>query len=158
MAIGYNLGDLRAAIDDINREIVSEKGSGEVFNSDVLSRLKKNRNHLVDAYTPQLVDIALTKLLNEVSCRKAARNSNGMQSSLFEQYPGVKNRVAVAKGLKKDVGKFTPNELQEWKNNRSKKVVQDEDDGIQKLIDDCKNISISDNETIESILKRKITV
>jgi hypothetical protein len=156
MGVGYNLGDLRAAIDDINREVLSEKATGEVLNSDVLARLKKTRSQLLDAFTPQLVNIALTKLLNEVCRGNAAKNTSGLQSALFAEYLRIPKRVTISKGLKKATEKLTLHEAKDWVENHSNRTVNTDNDGFEKLIDDCEKIAKSETETIEEILNRKI--
>jgi hypothetical protein len=155
MAKGYNLGDLRAAIQDINRDVTSERGSGEAINSDVLARLKKTRPALVELFTPQLVDIALINLLNQVCRRNAA--GNRAQSSLFEGYSRIPNMVTIAKEKKKSTEKLTLQEAEDWIRNHSKRTIKNEYEDFQRLVDECRRLAKSDTETIEDILKRKRT-
>lgn len=153
MAKGYNLGDLRGAIEDINREVMAERGNGEALNSDVISRLKSQRSKLVNIFAPQLIDIALTKLLNEVCRRNAA--SNGAQSYLFEDYSKIPEKVTIEKGIKKQTSMLTLAEAEEWILNHSKRTVKSDNEDFQRLIDDCREHSKSMEETIEEILNRK---
>lgn len=157
MAKGYNLGDIRAAIDDINEEIMSKRGDGEAPNSDVLTRLKETRPSLVTAFAPQLIDIALTKLLNEVCRRKAVRQSPGSQFDLFGIYSNIPKSVTISKGVKKSTEELTIPEAEDWLRSHSKRIIDSGSDDFQRLIDDCRGISTSETDTIAQILDRKYT-
>ncbi len=154
MAVGYNLGDLRAAIDEINREVVAERGTGEVLNADVLTRLKRTRPHLIEAFTPQLVDMALIKLLNQVCVSNATKDAASAQSALFAGYSQIPKGVAIIRGLKKATEKLTIAEAEEWLESHSNRTVSNDHEGFRKLIDDCRRAAKSDIETIEEILNR----
>lgn len=154
MSKGYNLGDLRAAIEQANREVMSESGNGQASNTAVLERLKK-RDVLISSFTPQLVDIALIKLLNQVSRQSAANNIENDQYSLFDGYRKIPRRITVVRGLKMKTEQLSLAEAEEWLENRSRQVAVDEYEDFRKLISECKLFAKSDNETIEQILIRK---
>ena len=155
MAKGYGLGDLRAAIEGINREVTSERENGEASNLDVLARLKKTRPQLVEAFMPQLADIALIKLLNEVCRRKAAGSSLGGRFDLFESYPKVPESVTITKGIKKRTSKLTVEEAQDWLRKHSKRTVKNDNEDFRRLVEECIKHARSENETIEDILNRR---
>jgi hypothetical protein len=154
MARNFNLGDLRAAIDDVNREVIAEQGNGEAPNSVVLSRLKGKRSSLVSHFTPQLIDIALIKILNDV-CRQSAKNTRSdSQFDLFEGYRKIPKRVTIVRGIKKETAKLTIAEAVDWlKKNSNRAVVSDHED-FRRLVDECINHSESENDTIEVAWRR----
>jgi hypothetical protein len=156
MAKGYNLGDLRAAIDDTNQTVISENGIGEAHNTDVLRRLKSDRPDLLVVFTPQLVDIALTKLLNEVANRKNRRKLKGSQIDLFEGYSGIPGQLTITKGVKKPTEKCTLVELQDYLSSHSKRLADHGNEGLQKLFDECRKDAKSETETVEEIRNRQL--
>ena len=155
MAQNYNFGDLKGAIDGIYREVVAEQESGEAPNTVVLTRLKHERKNLIDAFTPQLVDMALTKLLNDVCNRSAARSSSEQDADLFGDYPKVQAKLTVVRGLKKPIGKMTIAQVKQWLARHTKPSASDEYDDYHRLINDCEDFAQSDQETIEQALARK---
>jgi hypothetical protein len=155
MSKGYNLGDLRAAIADINREVMLEKGNGEAPNATVLSRLKEKRSTLVTHCSPQLIDMALTKVLNDVCRQRASRNLSNRQSDLFVGYGNVPSSITLERGLKKQIAKVSLSELEKYLINLSKQKTNEDHEDIRRLFDDCKKYADSDNELIEQLLERK---
>lgn len=151
----YNLGDLRGAIEDIYREVISEQGNGEAPNAIVLARLKDQRKLLIKHFAPQLTEMALTKLLNEVCQRSAARNSVGSEGDLFEGFSKIPKNVTVARGLKKQTVKLSIAEADEWLSNHSKRPNTDIHDEFRRLIEECRKHVKSDQDTLEAALQRK---
>ena len=153
MANRFNLGDLRAAIEAVNRDVMEERGNGEAPNSIVLARLKRDRTPLIDHFSPQLIDIALTKLLNDV-CRKNAARSAYQQHDLFDGYRKIPASVTISRGVKKATEKLTVSEAESWLESHSNRVVNNGFDGFRDLVMECRKHTKSDDETIEQILKR----
>jgi hypothetical protein len=156
MSANYNLGDLRGAIEGVYREVISEQENGEASNAVVLARLKETRKPLIDLFAPQLKEMALTKLLNEVCKRSAARNSFGYEADLFGGYRKIPAKLTVARGLKRQTAKMKIVEFEEWLLDHSKPSAKEDYNEHHRLIADCKKYATSDQDTIEQALARKM--
>ena len=154
MAKGYNLGDLRAAIDDTIRQVLDEQGSGVAPNDIVLARLKRERSTLVDAFAPQLTDMALTKLLNDEARRKRSNGSLFFQDDMFVSYPKLPNLLMLKRGIKKDPGSLTLREAKMIVDRRKKKDIQRTQDDLERIVSDCESLSPSDDEILREIVGR----
>ncbi len=71
MAVKTTLGDLRNGIEVIYRDIMREAYNGEAPNAVVLERVRRDFGDEIRKLSSQLENIALVKLLNEVSNRRA---------------------------------------------------------------------------------------
>ena len=149
------LCDLRNGIEDIYREVMSEQGNGEAPNSIVLSRVKSQKSREVEALAPQLVDIALTKLFNDVSTRKGARSKSDDGIDLFGGYRGIPRSVTIAIGMKKDTAKLSFAEADKWMSDHSLQLINDRHDEFRRLVNDCRPFQKSDQDTLEVAMERK---
>lgn len=134
----HDLGDLRGAIDNINREVMQQQGNGEAPNAIVLSRLKSERKELIAHFAPQLIDSALTKLLNDVARKRLKKSGASDFLALFENYRGIPNSVTIKRGLKKDTVKLTISEADQWIRDHSTREVFSDTDDFRRLVDDCR--------------------
>lgn len=150
----HDLGDLRGAIDNINREVMQQQGNGEAPNAIVLSRLKSERKELIAHFAPQLIHSALTKLLNDVSRKRLKKNGASGVLTLFENYRGIPNSVTIKRGLKKDTVKLTISEADQWIRDHSTREVGNDTDDFRRLVDDCRRYAESEAETLERSLQR----
>jgi hypothetical protein len=87
-------------MDKINRELTLASPNGVVSNAEVLTRFKESNGADIAHLTPRLVDIALTKLLNDVSGRKK-RSTTAGGLDLFGEYHNIPQSVRFAKNVKK---------------------------------------------------------
>lgn len=154
MTKGYNLGDLRVAIEDIVRSIAEQSRCGEAPNHEVLARLKSERRSLVTLFTPQLVDIALTKLLNDVCKRRVSPVRRGEEDDLFAGYGKIPKRVTITRGLKKDTANLSMSEARQWLERHSDRLVESDNEDFKKLIDRIEPYARSDDETISDVIQR----
>jgi len=154
MANRRNLGDLRAAIENINREVMDEGGNGEAPNAVVLARLKQERSPLIAHFSQQLIAMALTKLLNDVCRQTAGRSAYNKQRDLFDGYRKIPRSVTILRGLKKDTAKLSVSEAEHWLDCHSDRVVNKNYEGFRRLVEDCRAHARSSDETIEQVLKR----
>lgn len=155
MAKGYNLGDLRAAIEDANGIVLNEHGDGIAPNDLVLSRLKRERASLVAAFAPQLIDIALTKLLNEVARRTRKAATLFFQDELFADYPKLPSLISVGRGLKKSPQNLTIREAKLIVERRKKKDSLQDHDDIERALVDCLSRGATDKDTFGMLERRK---
>lgn len=154
MAKGYNLGDLRAAIDDVIRSIAAESKCGEAQNDQVLVRLKSERRSLVSAFTPQLVDMALTKLINDVCKKTVLPFGRAREDDLFASFGKIPNRVTVTRGLKKETANLSMSEARRWLERHSKRLVKSDYQDFRKMFETIAPYARSDDETIADVLHR----
>ena len=154
MASKHQIGDLRAAIEGIVRDVMEKSGNGEAANDVVLARLKSERKSLVTFFTPQLVDMALTKLLNE-GCQKRARiDAHSEQGDLFGGFGKIPLRVTIERGLKKDTANLSISEAKRWLESHSNRVVENDNGDFAKLVAECERVAESNDETIAEALNR----
>ncbi len=154
MAKTYNLGDLRAAIEEVIRSIAEESRCGQAANDQVLARLKSDRQSLVSFFTPQLVNIALTKLLNDVCKRRTSPVGQEEHDDLFSEYGKIPSIVTVTRGLKKDTANLRLFEARGWLEKHSSRLVENDHEDFRKLLDRIEPYARSENETILDILHR----
>jgi hypothetical protein len=154
MAKRYNLGDLRSAVEDIVRSVTEQSEYGEASNDEVLARLKYERQSLVTFFTPQLVDIALTKLLNDACKKKMSSLGQGEGGDLFAGFGEIPKRVTIARGLKKDTANLSILEAKQWLERHSTRLVEQDNEDFKKLIERIEPHARSDNETISEVLHR----
>ena len=154
MVKGYNLGDLRAAIEDVVQSVAAESKCGEAQNDQVLTRLKSDRQALISAFTPQLVDMALTKLLNDVCKKKVSPFDQAGGHDLFGEYGDIPKRVTIARGLKKDTANLSIAEARQWLKRHSNRLVESHHEDFRKLFDKIAPHARSDDETISDVLSR----
>ena len=150
----HRLSDLRVAIEDTVHAVMEESGSGVAQNHEVLARLKSERRSLVSFFSPQLVDIALVKLLNDVCRKRTALVSGGDKGDLFGGYGRIPKRVTVARGLKKYTANLTLAEAKKWLDDHSNRTVDIDNEDFRKLVDECEHHAHSDDETIAEIFAR----
>ena len=155
MAAKATLSDLRNAIEAINREVMKEQGNGEASNATVLDRVMKTHAKEVELLTPQLVGIALTKLLNEVSSRKRPSANFPEGIDLFGAYRGIPKSVSIVRGKKKDTAKLKFAEVDLWLKTHSEKIRDPKYDDFRRLVEDCRPYKISEEDTLEMAMERK---
>lgn len=149
------LSDLRTAIDDMNHKVMKEGGNGEAANATVLGRVRDAHADMVSQLTPQLVDRALTQLLNEVSHRKRKSALMPDGFDLFGEYRSIPKRVSLVRGLKKDVSKLNLQEADLWLKARSEKAHDKRHETFRRLVDHCRPYMTSDEDTLEVAIARK---
>ncbi len=156
MSEKITLSDLRNAIEDINKDVMRERGNGEASNVDVLSRVRAVKAKEIEQLTPQLVNIALTKLYNEVSNRKGPKALNDAGVDLFGNYRSIPKSITLIKGKKKDTSKVTFLEADLWIKARDTKADDKKNEEFKRLVEDCRPFKQSDDDSLEMAMKRKI--
>ncbi len=135
---------------------MQEGGDGQASNAEVLERIKSAKSKEIKDLTPQLIDIALTKLYNDVSNRKGPKPLTNIGFDLFGGYHGVPKTISLSRGRKKDTSKATFLELDLWikaheaRHNREKNIE------FKRLVEDCRPFQESDDDTLEAAMKRKV--
>jgi hypothetical protein len=148
------LSDLRNGIEDIYRQMMREEENGEAPNATVLSRVRTTMATELDFLTPQLLDIALTKLLNEVSYRRGSNRAKTAGSDLFGDYR-IPSRVTIVRGSKKDTLKLSVREFKLYLEAHSKKAMSDRYEPYRLFLEDHLKFVNSDDDILEAIIQRK---
>lgn len=156
MSEKVTLSDLRNAIEDINKDVMRERENGEVSNVDVLARVRSLKSEEIGHLTPQLVNIALTKLYNEVSSRKGPKSINEDGVDLFGRYRSIPKNITLVKGKKKDTSKVTFQEADLWIKAHDTKSDETKNEDFKRLVEDCRPFKQSDEDSLEVAMKRKI--
>ena len=154
MARNSALGDLRAAIESIVRNIMEERGDGVAPNDLVLARLKKDRSTLVQACQSQLIDMALTKQLNNVSRTKRSIGNESDEFDLFSGMGSIPKSVTITRGKKKDPALMKVSEMKRWMKNHSIRATETSDEDLKQLFRLCIRDAQSDDETATQIIMR----
>uniref|UniRef100_B0SXW7 Uncharacterized protein n=1 Tax=Caulobacter sp. (strain K31) TaxID=366602 RepID=B0SXW7_CAUSK len=156
MSEKVTLSDLRNAIEDINKDVMRERVNGEVSNVDVLARVRSLKAKDIEYLTAQLVNIALTKLYNEVSNRKGPKSINDAGVDLFGSYRSIPKNITLVKGKKKDTSKVTFQEADLWIKSHDTKSDEKKNEEFKRLVEDCRPFKQSDDDSLEVAMKRKI--
>lgn len=154
MQEAVTLSDLRNAMESINMDIM-RAGKWEASNEDVLERVKAEMENEIRHLAPQLIDIALVKLNNEVSNRKGPRALTTRGHNLFGDYDGIPKSVTIVKGKKKDLTKLTFPEADLWIKAHAIRIDLRKHEKFKKLVEDCRPYKKSDQDTLEMAMKRK---
>lgn len=154
MALKFTLSDLRNSIEGIHREIMREQIDGVAPNDIVLGRVRRENADGIKLMMEQLVDIALVKLLNEVSSRKGARASfDG--PDLFGEYRGIPKSVTISRGRKKSTAQLTIPQADLWLKARLEKTESDKYETFRRMVDDCRPFQMSAEDSLAIAMERK---
>ncbi|MGC6331763.1 hypothetical protein [Rhizorhabdus sp. FW153] len=153
MAAKSTLSELRNGIQDIYHEVMREQGNGEVSNAAVLSRVRVEQAEALSSLAPALVNIALTKLLNDVSSRKRGKSTSSPVADLFGEYR-VPGSVTLVRGKKKDTAKLTFREAELYVKARAEKSVSDRHEPWRQLLEVCRDHVKSEDDTLEILIAR----
>ncbi len=154
MATRHTLRDLRNSIQEIHRQAMLERSDGEAANAAILARVKAEKPELLLQLTPELVNIALTKLLNEVSTRKGQRTRSTAGPDLFGDYR-VPRSVSIVRGKKKDTAKLSVREAELYLQAHSEKSASDRHASLRLLLEECRQFMRSPEDTLETLFLRK---
>jgi hypothetical protein len=153
MAVRTTLSDLRNGIQGIYHDVMREQGHWEASNDTVLERVRAERAKELALLTPELVNMALTKLLNEVGNRRGRRGSSSEGIDLFGEYR-VPRIVTIIRGKKKDTAKLSFREAMLYVKAHSEKSVSDRLEPLRRLLDACREYVESDEDTLETLIGR----
>ncbi|MEO6217582.1 MAG: hypothetical protein ABIO86_16255 [Sphingomonas sp.] len=131
-----------------------EQGDGEASNAAILERVRAERANELHFLTPELVNMALIKLLNEVSNRRAQRGNSPEGINLFGDYC-VPRIVTIIRGKKKDTAKLSFREAELYVKAHSEKSVSDRHEPLRRLLEACREYVESDEDTLETLMGRK---
>ncbi len=155
MALKTSLSDLRNGIEAIHREMMRQQRDGEASNAAVVAKVRREKIEEIALLTDQLVDIALVKLLNEVSSRKGVRNTEAGTPDLFGGYLGIPKSVTILKGKKKSTLSLTIVQADLWLKARMQKPDNDRHESFRRMIDDCRPFQRSENDSLATIMERR---
>lgn len=154
MAIKTTLGDLRNGIQEIYRDVMREQAGGEASNAAILQRVRTEKAQELALLTPELVNISLIKLLNDVSSRRRGIATTSGEFDLFGEYR-IPRIVSIARGKKKDTAKLTLHEAQLYVKAHSDRSVGDRYESLRRLIEDCREHVESEEDTLGILIERK---
>ena len=151
------LTDLRDALENVMTSI-GKSQDGRVSNVDAIASLRATSGELIQALSPQLIDIALTKLANEVGNRKGPRVAIQPGRDLFGNYPGVPKMITMGRGVKKSTLKATFKEAEQWLEEHQEKVVvnTEKNEGFRNLVSEFRQYALTPDDTIEQAMRRKL--
>ena len=147
--------DLRNAIEGVKKQVMQEQG-GEATNEQILTEVRTQNAKEIKYLEVELVNIALTRLLNDVINRKLTRAQIRDGTDLFNTYPGIPKSITLVKGRKKDIMKLTFPEFDLWSKAHDA-VREDRNEKFKRLVEDCRQYQQSDEDTLEIAMKRKLT-
>jgi hypothetical protein len=154
MTSRITLGDLRNDIQEIYREVMSERSDGEASNNAVLKRIHERKRAALAALAPELLNIALTKLLNDVSNRRGARSLSSGGSDLFGEFR-IPVNITISRGKKKNTAKMSFKEAEFYLNHHADKESKDRHDSLRRLVDACRQFVETPEDTLELLLERR---
>lgn len=155
MAVKTTLGDLRNGIEEIYRDIMREAGNGEAPNVVVLERVRRDLANEIRMLSSQLENIALVKLLNEVSNRKGRSASGLPLPDLFGDYRDIPKQVTISRRIKKSTAELTIAEASLWLEAHTKKRDDAKHQAFRQMLQDLKSHQRSEDDTLATMLERK---
>ncbi len=153
-----SLSALRAGIEQIYDELMRQQGNGEVSNAAVLARVREDKAQEISVLTEQLVDMALTKLLNDVSVRKGRGGRVLHGPDLFGIYQGIPKSVTIGRGRKKDTSQLTIGQAESWLEARLAKPEDNRFESFRRMVDECKPYQTLEDDTLATLLDRRVRV
>lgn len=150
------LTDLRNALEEVMGSI-AKTGDGHISNTGAIAMLRSQHGDLIEKLALPLIDIALTKLANEVGNRKGPRVPMDAGIDLFGSYPGIPKTISLARGVKKTTLQSTFSEADRWVDEHKTKAIvnTEKNEGFKKLLDKYRPYAMSDGDTIEDAIRRK---
>lgn len=155
MAAKTTLGDLRNGIEQICRDIMFEADNGEAPNALVLQRVRRDMGEVIRQLAPQLEDIALVKLLNEVSNRKGRGAAGLALPDLFGDYRGIPKQVTISRRIKKSTAELTIAQAELWLEAHTKKRDDARYQAFRRMLQDLRSHQQSDEDTLALMMERK---
>ena len=155
MAAKTTLGDLRNGIEEIYRDIMREAGNGEAPNAVVLDRVRRDLGGEIRTLSSQLENIALVKLLNEVSNRKGRRVPGAALPDLFGDYGNIPSQITISRRIKKSTAELTIAEARLWLEAHTKKRDNPRHKAFRQMLDDLSSHQHAEEDTLATMLKRK---
>lgn len=155
MAAKSALSDLRNGIENIYRDIMREAGNGEAANAAVLERVRRDLGDEIRTLSSQLENIALIKLLNEVSNRKGRSGLGAAPPDLFGDYGNIPNQITISRRIKKSTAELTIAEARLWLEAHTKKRVNPRHKAFRQMLEDLSAHQHSEEDTLAIMLARK---
>ena len=155
MAVKTTLGDLRNGIEEIYRDIMRVAGNGEAPNEVVLDRVRRDLGGEIRTLSSQLENIALVKLLNEVSNRKGRRAPGAALPDLFGDYGNIPSQITISRRIKKSTAELTIAEARLWLEAHTKKRDNPRHKAFRQMLDDLSSHQYADEDTLATMLERK---
>lgn len=156
MAVRATVSNLRNGIEEIYHDLMAGQDNGEVSNAAVLARIRRDKAGEIAELDTQLVDIALVKLLNEISRRKGKRGDDAAMPDLFGDYRGIPKSVSLARGRKNSTAYLTLSQALSWVQARTEKQEDDRHAAFRRMIDDCTPYQQSPDDTLAVMMERKL--
>lgn len=131
-----------------------------------MAEFRKDHRRGIDAVSAQLVDIALTKLIGEVSDRKRDPIPSEKQADLFLHYPGIPEWITIpvaAQNCRKChrmlFSKATIGEVESWikEGGRTLRPREITHKGVTALLKDIETYATSPDTTIKNAYKAMAT-
>lgn len=156
MAVRATVSNLRNGIEQIYHDLMRSQGNGEVSNAAVLELIRRDKAGEIAELDVQLVDIALVKLLNEVSSRKSKRGASAALPDLFGDYRGIPKTVSLIRGRKNSTAHLTMSQALLWLKARTEKQEDDRHAAFRRMIEDCTPYQQSPDDTLAVMMERKL--
>ncbi|MEO1045388.1 MAG: hypothetical protein AAFX04_08130 [Pseudomonadota bacterium] len=150
-----NLSDLRNSIDELIKKEVRLRQDASFSTDEILEKIKSQLHTEIGNSKKGLIDIALKRLIDEVSRRKAGKRKSTDQLSLFAEYKNIPQTVAIGGRTRKRTAKLSISEASAYLESISPKAVSDQYEAFKKLVEDCLMVSVSGEETLEVLIQRK---
>ncbi|MBX8802033.1 hypothetical protein [Pseudochrobactrum asaccharolyticum] len=151
------LTDLRDDIDAVVIDLRRERNDGEIPLDEAIVRVRSKLADRITHTADQLIDLALRKLIHDVSGRKRLSLALAGQTNLFGRYSGVPAMITTGKGKKRDTTKATFQEADNWLSARENKDidVRSKNDKFKQMVEELRPYLRSPTDTLEEAARRK---
>lgn len=147
---------LRNDIDDLVNESFRKREGAALSTDDILKEVKRRLKSQIAAAEPDLIDIALKRLIDSVGRRKAGRRKGAGERNLFGEYPNIPQTLTIGDKKRKRTAKLSIGEAVDYLDSHSPRAVSERYEAIKRLVDDCLPFKTSDEDTIEELIARKL--
>lgn len=154
MSSSKHLIPLRNAIDDlINGAFV--KGQGATLSTaEILEEVKRQLPMQIQAAETDLKDLALKRLIDDVSRRKARRHSTHTSANLFNDHPSIPQFVIVGNGKRKRTSDLTIREANAYVESHSEGAARKRHEAFKRFVGQCMAVRRSDDDTLQQLMER----
>lgn len=155
MSSSKRLIPLRNAIDDLVNSAFAQGQGASLSTDKILAQVKRQLPMQIQSAEADLKDIALKRLIDDVSRRKAGRHSTHKSKNLFGEYPSIPQIVIVGSGKRKRTSDLTIREAIAYLESHSPRAISEKHEAFKRLVEHCMAVRGSDDETLQQLVERR---
>ena len=152
-AIG--LVELRNKIDAVYLRMMSKSDGSSIHNNEILLEISANLDVDLEKNKDALMEMALIKLINDVSRRRGRPSDQNGDLDLFDEVSGIPHSLSVGRGMKAYTADMTLGTAKLWLSKHPPKPAKDPYANFRQLVEELEEDGAADEDTLHSILVAK---